>query len=500
MENQPLLKDSRTRMPLVRRFTYGVGHILNDLCASMWFTYLVVYFHRVLEFDNAFAGYVMMTGQVFDAISTPLVGYESDVSKGCFKYGRRKSWHLMGSVCVAIAFIFIFQPCIGCDDNTDTWAKFIYYVPFLFLAQFGWASVQISHLALIPELTSCEHERVELNTIRYTFTVVSNVVVFVIMWLLLTFVHSPHTMKPESLDKSLGPEDIIQFRYLIFIVVAIGSVFCFIFHIGTKEKRSRSLSDNFETSQSAVHSRMAWKDWLKCVQFYQVAGIYMCTRLMVNVSQVYVPLYVTDTLGLSKDYVALIPLVIYLSGFVVSSIIVKPLNRFLGRKMTFFFGAVLVLGACDWILAGNLGKQVFGVAILLGAGGSMALVTSLSMTADLINQNTESGAFVYGAMSFTDKLSNGIAVLVIQLIHPCRSGCCAACATFYQVIMAYIPGGAALLSLIVLATLIGTKIGERKPKPVLADHHGDNNTIQEPTEDLEQVKNDNQEELIHCTA
>lgn len=60
------------------------------------------------------------------------------------------------------------------------------------------------------------------------------------------------------------------FQYLIFIVVAIGSVFCFIFHIGTKEKRSRSLSDNFETSQSAVHSRMAWKDWLKCVQFYQV--------------------------------------------------------------------------------------------------------------------------------------------------------------------------------------------------------------------------------------
>lgn len=46
--------------------------------------------------SNAFAGYVMMTGQVFDAISTPLVGYESDVSKGCFKYGRRKSWHLMG--------------------------------------------------------------------------------------------------------------------------------------------------------------------------------------------------------------------------------------------------------------------------------------------------------------------------------------------------------------------------------------------------------------------
>lgn len=33
----------------------------------------------------------------------------------------------------------------------------------------------------------------------------------------------------------------------------------------------------------------------------------------------------------------------------------------------------------------------------------------------------QSGAFVYGAMSFTDKLSNGVAVMIIQALHPCRS-------------------------------------------------------------------------------
>ncbi|KAJ8029672.1 Major facilitator superfamily domain-containing protein 12 [Holothuria leucospilota] len=256
---------------------------------------------------------------------------------------------------------------------------------------------------------------------------------------------------------------LFSIQMLVYIVVAIGGVFCFIFHIGTKEKSTRPTQKGLETSQTSLqrsHGTMIWKDWLKCRQFYQVAGIYMCTRLMVNVSQVYVPLYVTDTLQLNKDYVALIPLVIYISGF-VSSLIIKPLNRFLGRKMAFFLSAVLVLGACDWILVGDVGKQVFGIAILLGSGGSMALVTSLSMTADLINQNTESGAFVYGAMSFTDKLSNGLAVLVIQLVHPCKSGCCAACHDFYQTVMAYVPGGAAILSLIILATLIRTKIGQR---------------------------------------
>ena len=32
----------------------------------------------------------------------------------------------------------------------------------------------------------------------------------------------------------------------------------------------------------------------------------------------------------------------------------------------------------------------------------------------------QSGAFVYGAMSFTDKLANGAAVMIIQAMHPCQ--------------------------------------------------------------------------------
>ena len=26
---------------------YGLGHVLNDLCASMWFTYLLLFYHKV---------------------------------------------------------------------------------------------------------------------------------------------------------------------------------------------------------------------------------------------------------------------------------------------------------------------------------------------------------------------------------------------------------------------------------------------------------------------
>ena len=56
--------------------------------------------------------------------------------------------------------------------------------------------------------------------------------------------------------------------------------------------------------------------------------------------------------------------------------------------MTYFLGAVIFLGGCDWLYTDNIGHQVYGAAVLLGAGGSTVLVTSLSMTADLIAENT----------------------------------------------------------------------------------------------------------------
>lgn len=52
--------------------------------------------------------------------------------------------------------------------------------------------------------------------------------------------------------------------------------------------------------------------------------------------------------------------------------------------------------------------------IILGAGGALMLVTSLGLTADLIGNATNTSAFVYGSMSFTDKLANGLAVIVVE--------------------------------------------------------------------------------------
>ena len=64
----------------------------NGTCFSQPFVFL----QNVLGLTGSLAGYLLFIGQTADAACTPLVGYFSDKSSGCYKFGRRKCWHAFG--------------------------------------------------------------------------------------------------------------------------------------------------------------------------------------------------------------------------------------------------------------------------------------------------------------------------------------------------------------------------------------------------------------------
>ncbi|KAI3386459.1 hypothetical protein SNEBB_006530 [Seison nebaliae] len=453
------------RMKRSIKYAYGVGHVANDLCAAMWFSYLVIYIHRVVQFSNKLSGNLMLLGQVADAISTPFFGIECDrTERGFCNYGRRKSWHMAGSICVLFSFPFIFVQIFS-GSEYSSWALFIYYAPFVVLFQAGWATTQIAHLALIPELTECDGTRVEFSALRNGATLLCNVTMFGVTFLLLKF------NRTASQSTELGPEDASSFRYASFICIALGLIFTAIFHIFVKEhqecidedvngminERLESDNESIEETRPLLFTKtvnqcdIGWKDWTRKLVFYQIGLIYMSSRLIVNVTQVILPLYLTDTLLLSKTYIAIIPLVCYISG-AITSFTMRPINRLIGRKVSMIVG--LVISAASGIAFYYVKSkwQVFAPAILLGSGGAIILVVSLSMTADMIGNNTKNGAFVYGCMSFADKLANGLAISIIQYLNPCTK-CCRKCAPFYQNVMTFFTISIAGFCLLVLVSI-----------------------------------------------
>jgi len=104
---------------------YSVGHFLNDLCASAWFTYVLYYVKRVQSLDDFLAGYgnllhdrlVMLSGLLADGMTTPIVGIFSDHTHT--KCGKRTPWYIVGTIMVVPSFYFIFNGCILCDALPD---------------------------------------------------------------------------------------------------------------------------------------------------------------------------------------------------------------------------------------------------------------------------------------------------------------------------------------------------------------------------------------------
>eukprot|EP00731_Ephydatia_muelleri_P016743 Em0009g1167a len=342
----------------------------------MWFSYLIVFYHLVLGIDNSLAGTLLLIGQIADACATPVIGYLCDNTRS--RYGRRKIWHLAGSVMVAVSFFFFWHHCLDCQ-NAPSRLQILYFSSFIVVFQVGWAAVQIAHLALIPELVSNENDRVGLNSIRYGFTIISSVVVYGAMWgLLIRF--------GVLTEGRINAQDEWIFSGTALGIIGVGLAFTAVFHLFTNEP-STAQQQNTEMARGLSK---AWYTWFLSPQFYLVAIIYMTTRLVVNFSQVYTPLYVLDTLLLDK--ITYLVALIVLAGSLILLYYQKPPNS---------VGEIV---------------GVYEAMVLLGIGGTILYVTSLSMVADLIGFSVN-------------------------------------CGTYYRQLLVFVPAGAALVALVSLVLL-----------------------------------------------
>ncbi|KAL1491554.1 hypothetical protein ABEB36_012133 [Hypothenemus hampei] len=451
------------KIPIKIYIGYGLGHILNDVCSAMWFSYLLVYFHLVLGFDNGQAGILLLVGQVADAIATPFVGYNSDKDRDwwIYKFGKRKVWYLIGTICVIFTFPFIFSPCISCQNATKLGQMF-YYSGFIIIFQFGWASVQIAHMALIPELTSNQHQRTKLAAIRNGATVAANVLVYLVTWGILHI--------SGSSNNKIGPEHLEKFQHIVWSIMSFGVCCSGVFYMLIKEPEVKKNANSNTCLDS--HITISMKKLFMNYNLYLIGSVYMSSRLFINLTQVFISLYLTESLDMVASALAIVPLAMYIASF-VASFPVGPITKLIGRKITYIIGTVFGLVGCIWIHVGHGHDYktffIFGVAVLLGTASTIVLVSSLDITTDLIGSKTNRGAFIYGIMSFADKLSNGIAVEVIQDIHKDEK------VEFYRDVLSYVCGGALILG--TLSVILVNNRTEEKEKSLSKEGLKSVNTI-----------------------
>ncbi|XP_024992326.1 major facilitator superfamily domain-containing protein 12-like isoform X1 [Cynara cardunculus var. scolymus] len=375
-------------------FFYGVGHMLNDITAACWFTYLLVFITDI-GLSPRDAATVMLSGQIADGFTTIFAGELID------RFGHFKVWHGAGSILVAVSFSSVFGGCVPCIifGNESSSLQTIGYSFFAAVFNVGWAATQVSHMSMVNCITLNSTSRVVLTSCRNAFSMVANLSLYAIAFSVFHIRPSKTTSDVEN-----------QYRWIAYSSIFIGCCFVVVFHIGTKEPRLK------EESRGHGYEKISWTFWFKKVLYYQVAIVYMFTRLITNVSQAFLAFYVINDLRMAQSSKALIPAMIYICSFIVS-IILQELT-WTGQRLKAFFS----VGGVLWILCGSaiffmprsMKDVMYFLSLLIGIANALITVTGVSMQSYLVGEDVKGCAFVYGSLSFLDKMSCGIALWALE--------------------------------------------------------------------------------------
>ncbi|XP_043487891.1 major facilitator superfamily domain-containing protein 12-like [Polistes fuscatus] len=401
MENGVFVTETN-RVFMSTKLAYALGHIFNDLAAAMWFSYTLIYLQKVALMAPIMAGTLLLLGQIVDAFTTPIFGFLVD------RYCKKKIWHIIGSILVTFSFPMIF----GGFANSPNSVIVFFYILSIVIFQIGWAAVQISHLSMIPSLTSSLLGRTELTAIRYSAQVSAAVVVFIVTWIVL-----PNNGESMVL---LDEKDDYKFRNIVIVITGIGLTATTFFHIFLKG----NLLENGNRSQNKMNiEESTWlldglsgprRSWFATSILLRVAMLYVASRLFITLATVYLPLYIEETAVGGKQALATVPLVSYLSSF-IAALLLKYMNRSCGTKICYLTGALIgILSAAITEFGGSHGIITYLIAILIGAGSSITMVTALSVTAEIIGPRTERSALVYSIVTFLDKVVTGLVVVLIE--------------------------------------------------------------------------------------
>ncbi len=93
------------------RLAYGAGGAVHSVKDATYAHFVPFFYAQVLALSPGLYGLAAMIGQLFDAVTDPLVGSLSDRTRS--RWGRRHPWMLASAVPLGLCFLLLFRPPEG---------------------------------------------------------------------------------------------------------------------------------------------------------------------------------------------------------------------------------------------------------------------------------------------------------------------------------------------------------------------------------------------------
>ena len=408
--------NSHRKIPLLDKIGYGSGNFSTGIANQVVGTYLVFYCTVILNIPGSLVGLAVSLSIIWDAITDPLMGYFSDMTKSK-RFGRRHQYILIGGIGLGISNYLLWNINAGLSD----YLKFgIIFVLILIIKTFSTIYVT-PYTALGAELSNDYNERTTIQSVKTIFFLLG--LAFVSVFGMFVFFR-PTLDFPSG---QLNPGSYSTMGIFSSILIIIFAIVCFY----STKKYIPILNEHAEkgVSGSSLKTLMlAFKEIFLNKSFRYVAFAYMftniATALVANTG-----LHVfTYTFALSSQQIALIVGIQFLVS-ILSQPIWSLASNLLDKKPSMILGIILciisslfflVLVFMKDLVAGNI-FYFMPFAILAGFGTGGLFTLPLSMIADVIDLDElktgkrAEGSY-YGCLTLFYKLSQSVTLLLIGFI------------------------------------------------------------------------------------
>lgn len=403
-------------IPIRDKVAYGIGNLSVGIAMQVVGTYLVFFSTVILGIPGYLVGLAVGFSVFWDAITDPVMGYISDITKSK-RFGRRHLYLIIGSIGVALTLTLMWI----IPSNLNTNIKFILLFIDIILFKTFITIYVTPYTALGAELSSDYHERTSIQSIKTIFFLLG--LAFVSVAGLYLFFQSTI----EFPHGQLNPDSYRNIGYTSAIIVLVTSIIC----IWNTKKYIPKLNRNQTIENKGNNINLfidSLKSTIKNKAFRAVALCYLFNNLAsAFLSNIGLHVF-TYTFVLTSQQIAIILGLQFLMSILSQPIWMLIASRYdkkpsmiFGLFLSFFAG-IIFLGLV--IFKSNVVSNVFyffPYAIVAGFGTGALFTLPLSMVADTIdydelNRGYRFEGFYFGSLTLYYKLSQSIAIFFIGIL------------------------------------------------------------------------------------
>ncbi|MCD8216918.1 MAG: glycoside-pentoside-hexuronide (GPH):cation symporter [Clostridiales bacterium] len=171
-----------------KQIGYGFGEFAGQFFYSFWSSYLSVYYTDVVGIAPIVVSIIFMVARVWDAVNDPVLGKVADSHKHK-RLGRYRPWIVFGVPVLAVLSILMFHV-----PNLDSSQLKIAYITITYiLAGMAFTAVNIPYMGMQSTLTTNIKSRIDLSSMKSTFTCVGTIVVNLICMPIILFFSGAET-------------------------------------------------------------------------------------------------------------------------------------------------------------------------------------------------------------------------------------------------------------------------------------------------------------------